>query len=228
MVRKAARNGSFAAAAESLNQEAEITMSGRQVGRIAHEVGGQLQQRRDQRVEAFREKSATPEVTVAPRLAAVFVNGGRLRTRDEEAGRGSGVFDPASRKDKVANLLTMHTEVHPQDPHPELPRCFTKKREVVELVQGVSGQGALADVTDPGEEAEPALTVFEPAADDEEPRWPPSRWCGPARPRWNPARCSARWWQQRRSGGTYHGAGPRIPRRRRGMDLDAAADYFRS
>ena len=132
-----------------------------------------MQQRRDQRVEAFREKSATPEVTVAPRLAAVFVDGGRLRTRDEEAGRGPGVFDPAWREDKVANLLTMHTEIHQQDPHPELPRCFTKKREVVELVQGVSGQGALADVTDPGEEAEPALTVFEPAADDEEPRWPP-------------------------------------------------------
>ena len=94
IVRAAARNGSFAAAAESLNQEAEITISGRQVGRIAHEVGGQLQQRRDQRVEAFREKSATPEVTVAPRLAAVFVDGGRLRTRDEEAGRRSRRLRP--------------------------------------------------------------------------------------------------------------------------------------
>lgn len=132
-----------------------------------------MQQQRDQRVEAFREKSTTPEVTVAPRLAAVFVDGGRLRTRDEEAGRGPGVFDPAGREDKVANLLTMHTEVHQKDPHPELPRCFTKKREVVELVQGVCGQGALADVTDPGEGAEPALTVFEPAADDEGPRRPP-------------------------------------------------------
>jgi hypothetical protein len=173
IVRAAARNSSFAAAAESLNQEAEITISGRQVGRIAHEVGDQLQRQRDQQVEAFRQKSATPEVPVAPRLAAVFVDGGRLRTRTEESGRGPGVFDPAWREDKVANLLTMHTEVHEQDPHPDLPRCFTKKREVVELVQGVSGQGALADVTEPGEEAPPALTVFEPAADQEQPRWPP-------------------------------------------------------
>jgi hypothetical protein len=173
IVRAAARNGSFAAAAESLNEEAEITISGRQVGRIAHEVGEQLQQQRDQRVEAFREKSATPEVTVAPRLAAVFVDRGRLRTRTDESGRGPGVFDPAWREDKVANLLTMHTEVHQEDPHPELPRCFTKKREVVELVQGVTGQGALADVTDPGDEAEPASTVFEPAVDEEGPCWPP-------------------------------------------------------
>jgi hypothetical protein len=174
IIRAAARTGSFAAAAESLNDEAEIAISDRQVGRIAREVGEQLRDQRDRRVEAFREGSAAPEVTVAPRLAAVFVDGGRLRTRTEEPGRGAGVHDPAWREDKVANLLTMHTEVHERDPHPELPRCFTKKREVVELVQGVSGQGALTDVTDPGEEVPPALTVFEPAADEEEgSRWPP-------------------------------------------------------
>jgi hypothetical protein len=173
IVRAAARNCSFTDAADALNEEAEITISGRQVGRIAHEVGDQLEHQRDQRVEASREESATPEVTVAPRLAAVFVDGGRLRTRDEEAGRGPGVFDPAWREDKVANLVTMHTQTHKEDPHPELPRCFTKKQEVVELVQGISGSGALTDVTDAGEEAEPALTVFEPAAAKDESVWPP-------------------------------------------------------
>ena len=173
IVRAAARNNSFVAAAEALNQEAEIAISSRQVGRIAHEVGAQLQDQRDQQVEAFQERSATPEVTVVPRLAAVFVDGGRLRTRDEESGQGPGVFDPAWREDKVANLLTMHTQTHEEDPHPELPRCFTKKREVVELVQGIAGSGALADVTDASEEPEPALTVFEPTAGEGEPVWPP-------------------------------------------------------
>jgi hypothetical protein len=173
VIRAAARTGSFAAAAESLNDEAEIAVSSRQVGRIAHEVGEQLQHQRDRRVEAFRQGSAAPEVAVAPRLAAVFVDGGRLQTRSEEPGRGAGIRDPAWREDKVANLLTMHTQAHEQDPHPERPRCFTKKQEVVELVQGISGQGALADVTDAGDEAEPAWTVFEPAADGEGPRWPP-------------------------------------------------------
>jgi hypothetical protein len=175
IVGAAARTGSFAAAAESLNDEAEVTISDRQVGRIAHEVGDQLRDRRDRRVEASREKSDPPEVSVAPRLAAVFVDGGRLRTRTEGPGQGAGVHDPAWREDKVANLLTMHTEAHEQDPHPQLPKCFTKKREVVELIQGIAGQGALADVTEPGEGAPPALTVFEPAADEKEerPRWPP-------------------------------------------------------
>jgi hypothetical protein len=173
IVRAAVRNTSFATAAESLNDEAEITISGRQVERIADEVGEQLRQEQERRTAVFREQRATPEVPVVPRLAAVFVDGGRLQTRTEEPGQGAGVHAPAWREDKVANLVTMHTEVHEQDPHPELPKCFTQKREVVELVQGIAGQGALADVTDPGEETQPALTVFEPMSDEKEPCWPP-------------------------------------------------------
>ena len=78
----------------------------------------------------------------------MYVDGGRLQTRSEEPGQGPGIHDPAWREDKVANLLTMSTASHDADPHPELPRCFTKKREVVELVQGIAGQGALADVVE--------------------------------------------------------------------------------
>jgi len=44
IIRAAARNTSFAAAAESLVDEAEVQISSRQAGRIAHEVGAQLQQ----------------------------------------------------------------------------------------------------------------------------------------------------------------------------------------
>jgi hypothetical protein len=47
----------------------------------------------------------------------------------------------------------MSTQTRDHDPHPTLPRCFTKKREVVELVQGVAEQGALADVVEPDDEA---------------------------------------------------------------------------
>jgi hypothetical protein len=137
IVRAAARDGSFDAAAESLADLAEIRISGRQVGRIAHEVGEQLRHDRDQRVEEFQSTRAKPESPVAPRLAVVEIDGGRLQTRSEEPGKGPGIHDPRWREDKVANLLTMSTQSHDQDPHPELPRCFTKKREVVELVQGI-------------------------------------------------------------------------------------------
>ena len=173
IVRAAIRGGSFDGAAESLADEAEITISSRQVGRIAHGLGAELEDDRDRRVAEFQDQQAKPEVAVVPRLAVVIVDGGRLQTRSEEPGQGPGIHDPAWREDKVANLLTMSTQSHDQDPHPELPRCFTKKRAVVELVQGIAGQGTLADVAEAADDGPPALTVFEPAEEKPELRWPP-------------------------------------------------------
>ena len=173
IVRAAARDGSFDAVEESLADLGEISISGRQVGRIAHEVGKQLEDDRDRRVEDFQNKQAKPETPVAPRLAVVEIDGGRLQTRSEEPGQGPGIHDPAWREDKIANLLTMSTQSHDQDPHPELPRCFTKKREVVELIQGISGQGALADVIEATADEPLALSVFEPAEQKPRPVWPP-------------------------------------------------------
>jgi hypothetical protein len=173
IVRAVARSTSFAAAVESLADEAEIAISGRQAGRIAHEVGEQMRQDRDRRVEDFQNKQPTPEAQVVPRLAVVSVDGGRLNTRSEDPGQGPGVHNPAWREDKVANFVTMSTQSHDQDPHPELPRCFTQKHAVVELVKGIAGQGALADVVEACGEEPPALTVFEPDEDESTRRWQP-------------------------------------------------------
>jgi hypothetical protein len=173
ITRAAIRGTSFAAAAESLADEAEVQVSERQVGRIAHEVGEQLKRDRDQRVEDFQDRKGTHEVPVAPRLAVVSVDGGRLQTRSDEPGQGVGVHDPTWREDKVADLVTMSTQSHDHDPHPDLPRCFTKKHEVVELVQGVTGQGALADVVEPADDEAKPLTIFTPAEDKSPPHGQP-------------------------------------------------------
>ena len=173
IVRATARNTSFAAAAESLADEAEVDISSRQAGRIAHEIGAQLLDERDRRVERYRDRQAAPESSLVPRLAAVYVDGGRLRTRSAEPGQGPGVHDPAWREDKIANFETMSTASHDHDPHPELPRCFARKRAVVELVKGIAGQGTPADVIETGGEVPPAATVLEPTEDEPRPRWQP-------------------------------------------------------
>lgn len=171
--REAARATSFDAAAESASDWAEVDLSGRQLGRIALEVGDELLAARDQRVDDFQSHRLLPETDVAPKLAVVSLDGGRYQTRAED--RGRGIHDPAWREDKVADLVTMSTQSHVDDPHPELPRCFTKKKEVVELVQGITSQGALADVIDPSAEEPIPLGVFEPASDPvpTESSWPP-------------------------------------------------------
>jgi hypothetical protein len=145
------------------------------MGRIAHEVGDRLRQERDRQVEEFLSKKATPETPVVPRLAVVSVDGGRLQVRSEEPEKGPGIRDARWREDKVASLLTMSTQRHDQDPHPELPRCFTQKREVVELVQGITGQGALADVVEATPDEPPTLSMVEPPEEETrpQPRWQP-------------------------------------------------------
>ncbi len=173
IVGAAARSTSFAAAAESFADEAEFDVSGRQAGRIAHEVGAQLRHVRDRRVEEFQNQQATPEAAVVPRLAVVAVDGDRLHTGSEEPGQGPGVHDPAWREDKVANFLTMSTPSHADDPHPELPRWFTHKTSVVEPVQGIAERGTLADVIESGGEEPSALTVVAPVEEEPEPPWPP-------------------------------------------------------
>jgi hypothetical protein len=171
IAREATRSTSFDAATESLSDLAAVDLSGRQVGRIAHELGEQLRDARDQQVNDFQDHRLVPETDVAPQLAVISLDGGRYQIRSE--GQGPGVHDPAWREDKVADLVTMSTRSHDQDPHPELPRCFTRKNEVVELVQGITAQGALADVIDPTAEPTVPLTVFQPAEDRPDGSWPP-------------------------------------------------------
>jgi hypothetical protein len=171
ILRAAAKSGSFREAAESVADLAEVDISDRQVGRIAHEVGEQLRQARDQQVDDFQSHRLVPQTIVAPKLAVVSIDGGRLQTRSE--GQGPGVHDSAWREDKVASLATMSTQSHDHDPHPELPQCFTKKKEVVELVQGITSQGALADVIDGTVEEAVPLAVFQPVEDEPGSRWQP-------------------------------------------------------
>jgi hypothetical protein len=154
-----------------LSDLAEVDISGRQLGRIAHEVGEQLEESRDQRVADFQAHRLVAQTDVAPKLVVVSIDGGRYQTRSQ--GQGPGAHEVAWREDKVADLVTMSTCSHAQDPHPELPRCFTQKKGVVELVRGITSQGALADVIDPTAEESVPLTVFEPAQDQAEASWPP-------------------------------------------------------
>ena len=172
IVRAAGRSRSFQEAADGLADLAEVTISGRQTGRIAHEVGEELRRARDQQVEAFQADRLRPEVAVAPKLAVVEIDGGRVQTRAED--QGCGVHDPAWREDKIAHLMTMTRPSHDHDPHLELPRCFTEKKSVVELVQGLTSQGALADVVDATAVEPIPLAVFESGEEvSEPPRWQP-------------------------------------------------------
>jgi hypothetical protein len=68
-------------------------------------------------------------------LAAVFGDGGRMRTRRPEQGRG--IHEPHWRETKNAAFHRMHSRSFDEDPQAELPDCFRNQAYVEKLVNGL-------------------------------------------------------------------------------------------
>jgi hypothetical protein len=133
----AARLPSFADAAFALHL-AGIDLSARHVQRLASELGAELAQERDRKAAQYRRRELPACVAEPPAVAAVEVDGGRLRTR--APGCGPGVREPQSKEDKVACLVTLTSAAHDHDPQPEPPPSFLEPRRVQRLVQQMKGR----------------------------------------------------------------------------------------
>jgi hypothetical protein len=152
IVEVAARLHSFQQASVALTLLSDLYISPRHVGRLAHAVGSDLAQQRDQKVVQRRRRQLQPAVAHPPALAVVEVDGGRLMTRQPDSGRG--VHDAQPKEDKIACLLSMQTDRHEQDPQPEPPDAFRDSRRVARLVQRLHGGPAgLIAAQDQAEEA---------------------------------------------------------------------------
>jgi hypothetical protein len=133
----AARLQSAADAAFALHL-ADVQISSRHVQRIAAEMGSELAEQRDQKAIAYRRRELPARVAAPPELAAVEVDGGRLRTR--AVGCGPGVHQQQNKEDKMACLATLKSQVHEADPQPEPPESFLEPRRVQRLVRQMQGQ----------------------------------------------------------------------------------------
>jgi len=130
-VRQATQAASFQAASEDLRALAEVSISATHLQRLSERVGKEWAQARDQEVQAFREDQLVCPYAAAPKAAAVMVDGGRLQTRAEEAGRG--VQEPAWRETKVACCLSLSAAEQAEDPQPEPPSKFLDAARVAQL-----------------------------------------------------------------------------------------------
>ncbi len=129
---------SFDVAKVALAVVGEIDISARQINKLTVEVGGQLASDRDERTGEYVEqplpRQAT-EVEVPPDLAAVFCDGGRMRTREEN--HGPGVHGPHWRETKNAAFHRMQSQSFEEDPQIELPECFQNEAYVEKMVRGL-------------------------------------------------------------------------------------------
>jgi hypothetical protein len=137
-VRQASKAASFKEASEDLKALAEVSISATHLQRLSERVGNEWVQARDQEVGAFREDKLLCAYAAAPPAAAVMLDGGRLQTRADEAGRG--VQDPKWRESKVACCLSLSSQEKAEDPQPEPPSKFLDKAQAAELAAGVKSR----------------------------------------------------------------------------------------
>ena len=150
---------SYDIAATALDVVSELPVSSRQINKLATAIGTEMASDRDARTRQYVEqplpRKAT-EVDVRLDLAAVFCDGGRMRTRRE--GQGVGVHEPHWRETKNAGFHRMRSQTFDEDPQAELPECFRNQAYVEKLVKGlksVKNEGREDDTasSDPRDEA---------------------------------------------------------------------------
>jgi hypothetical protein len=87
-------------------------------------------------VEKFCQRRLDRDYKEPPRgAAAVMLDGGRVQTRADDAGRG--VSEPGWRESKVACCLTIDTKAHAADPQPEPPAKFLEPTHAARLASEV-------------------------------------------------------------------------------------------
>lgn len=139
---------SFELAARTLRLLADVSISGRHVGRLTEAIGAELVSRRDEQAEAHRLRKLGTRVPNTPGVVAVEIDGGRYQRRAE--GHGCGARSPHWREDKVACLVTLTSTTHNTDPQPEPPECFLDRRHVGNMTQcSVAKEPEMAGVAAP-------------------------------------------------------------------------------
>jgi hypothetical protein len=130
-VRRGGQAASFAEASNDLQELAGVSISATHVRRLCERVGQEWAAARDADVQAFRDQRLPPSVAVAPTVAAVMLDGGRLQARAAACGRG--VTGRHWRETKVACCLSLSSTEKAVDPQPDPPAKFLETATVARL-----------------------------------------------------------------------------------------------
>jgi hypothetical protein len=170
IVTAGARLHSFSDAAFALSLTG-LSISPRHVQELTEQLGMELAAVRDAKAHKRLKRQLSPEVARPPAVVAVEVDGGRLRTR--ASGCGPGVHQAENKEDKLACLVTLHSQEYSTDPQPEPPPSFVQPRRIQRLVRQMGG---LAKEETAADEAAPSpLPVEEPTCLPEAEPWAPKR-----------------------------------------------------
>jgi len=131
----------------------DLAVSQRTINNKTIAIGSELKDARDVMTDTHFARPITAPAKVAEppvSLGVVQVDGGRMQTRS--VGRGSGVHDPHWRESKNGGFYRMIGETFDEDPHPQLPSCFTSQKQMAGLLHGIG------DLPPQSETAKPDLS----------------------------------------------------------------------
>jgi len=129
----AAETRSFERAEKLAREAVGLAVSAKTIERVVHEVGRELQQRRDAPLREGSALARRPEAP--PELAVVECDGGRIRTRQPGHGPGVHLSGEGWREDKNACLIRATRRVFSEDPQPEPPACFCDPQHVAKIAE---------------------------------------------------------------------------------------------
>lgn len=169
----AAQGSSFTEACESLTELAEVELLPKRVWRAAKRIGEERMAETRQSVVRFEQlplpaRQQSPVASV-PAVVSVQMDGGRYqrRARIADPERGPAERSPAASEEdghgqwceyKVGVLATMSSQVHAEDPCPDLPATFVDPGKMREMAREIKGFTTDAPVSATAEEpADPAL-----------------------------------------------------------------------
>jgi len=138
-----ATEASYTVAAQSMGELNEWPMKPRRVAELTTQAGQEMKEAQTARVEAFHEREAERPLTAArevsntapenlPQAGVVEMDGGRIRTREENGPRG--VTDPHWREFQAGCVVRLQSEASAEDPRPEVPALFLNRPKVQKLV----------------------------------------------------------------------------------------------
>ena len=140
---------SHGAGAKSLQELGEWKLNATRVSELTLQCGKEMKAQQSARVEAYHGQQATRSLTAPrepspeapanlPQVGVVEMDGGRIRTRQEDSPRG--VTSPHWREFQAGGVVRLQSEESDVDPRPEVPRLFLSRPKVQKLVSQLHRQ----------------------------------------------------------------------------------------
>jgi hypothetical protein len=168
-------NKSHGVGAKSLKELADWELNATRVSEWTIQSGREMKEEQTARVEAFHEREAsrplgaTREVSPdapanIPQAGVVEMDGGRIRTRDENCPRG--VTRPHWREFQAGCVVRLQSEESAADPRPDIPQLFLNRPKVQKLVSQLHRQRNAPQEADTGNESIGELLTAEKLAEN--------------------------------------------------------------